>query len=222
MTAHAQAIGAMPGPVVMTGASDGPAFHVLHSAADQAPDAGPALVEEKNGLEATTVMSDVLPPRAHLSAERSAPTAGQVRVEGMSDHAVMIAARAARIPRVQPSEAVIVPMIDLAPVIAVNGLETIAVNVVPLPRAHPSVAQIVPVVVLVREAKANDRWMTKARSWAPFVRVIALRNPSVRPKVALALGAQKEPSLPRRLMGSCASTATWPKVAWPAAAKPTS
>ena len=86
------------------------AVHVRHSVADQVRVAGLELVEEKNGLEAMTVKSDVLPPRDHHSVERSVQAADRVRVAGMSGPVVMTAARAVPILHARPNEAAIVPM----------------------------------------------------------------------------------------------------------------
>lgn len=189
---------AMLGLVVMIVVSGATAVPVRRSAAERILVTGPAPVKEKNGGEVTTVMSDVLPPRVLHSAERSAPTADRVRAGGMSGRAVTNVVRAARIPRVQPSEAVIVPMIDHVPVTAANGPGMIVANAAPVPRARRSVARIVPLVVLVPGARVNDRWMTKARSWDPFVRAIARRNQGARPKAVQDPDAPKETSLPRR------------------------
>lgn len=158
------------------------------------------LVDDQNGLRATTVTSDVLPPRVRHSAERSVPAADQVRAEGMSGRGVMSVASVVRIPRAQRNKATIVLMIAHVPAIAVNGLGMIAATAAPVPPAHHSVALIAPLVVLVPGARASDRQMTAARSWDLFVRVTVLRNPGVRPKGVLAHGMLKETSLPRRSM----------------------
>jgi len=117
-TAHVQVTARRIDPVAMIAGNADRAAHVRHSpgsrpgqaVADQVRVAGLELVEEKNGLEAMTVKSDVLPPRDHHSVERSVQAADRVRVAGMSGPVVMTAARAVPILHARPNEAAIVPM----------------------------------------------------------------------------------------------------------------
>lgn len=193
----------MLGQVVMTLESGDRAARVHRSVAERVRVVDRGLVDDQNGLRATTATSDVLPPRVRHSGERSVPAADQVRAEGMSGRAVMNVARVVRIPRAQRNEATIVLMIAHVPAIAVTGLGMIAATAAPVPRAHLSVARIVPLVILVPGARASDRQMTAARSWGLSVRAIAQRNRGARPKEVSAHGAPKETSLPRRSMALC-------------------